>query len=76
MISQRLTRGRFLLFCAPHGNRKMLALCVMNAGNLIATHEHAGDFKEPMKWGYASCKFVTRSRTRLAPAMFTKMTSA
>ena len=24
------------------------------AGNVIETHEHKGDFKEPMKWGYAS----------------------
>jgi hypothetical protein len=35
-----------VLSCAPHGNNKVIR-AYDEAGNVIGTHEHIGDFREP-----------------------------
>jgi len=45
MISHSLTTPRFCRFCSPHGNNKVIRV-YDDAGNVIETHEHKGDFKE------------------------------
>jgi len=43
MISQYFTAGALCLFCSPQGNDKYCLLVI----DVIDTHEHAGEFKEP-----------------------------